>query len=552
MLAEEDDLFDAVVGDYRQQMKASESLAFGILRDASSPLHDDFVARSHLVLASLQKLPPEPNDKAELFAFCRNQYRDDTIQLQTMSRFEQTYDPQFAIHWYTVEGFVYQMVNKALRTHSIHLLYLYRFFIVDLIRQLRQRQCKTAVNAYRGQYLSDEELVLLEGCIGKMISINSFLSTSARRDVALGFIGDQQVANDLHKVLFEIDAVPRESMSKPFADISDASAHGYEAEVLFSANSIFRIESIRMDADEVHIIRLTLCDDDEPEVRRISNFVASRCPRERIDLLDFPNILFEMTNFKDADFYYRYCLHMGPQGSLEICTCYDRLGSIAFARNDFAASLQWHEKALHIRSSVHKPRDAHLASSHFNVGLAQEKLRKFADACRSFECASQIWKLDRAKHGTHLARSYRKLGQLSNRAGKYASALKYYQKVHRLWTHNNVPTNDARLGELYYDLGRTYQHLNRNDAALKNYELALKSYQKCVAMHHLSVAMVFEKIAFIHHKQKSFIQARLYYEKALEICRQSFATNHPYLLQLQASIARIQTELRDDPTTETL
>jgi hypothetical protein len=37
-----------------------------------------------------------------------------------------------AIQWYTAEYFLYKLLNKAIRTEGIELLYAFRFYLIDL------------------------------------------------------------------------------------------------------------------------------------------------------------------------------------------------------------------------------------------------------------------------------------------------------------------------------------------------------------------------------------------------------------------------------------
>jgi hypothetical protein len=71
--------------------------------------------------------------------------------------------------------------------------------------------------------LSNDELNNLRKSVGEFISINSFFSTTASRDRALEFLNTSKSSNDLHRVLFIIDANPCIIQTKPFADISSFS-----------------------------------------------------------------------------------------------------------------------------------------------------------------------------------------------------------------------------------------------------------------------------------------------------------------------------------------
>ncbi len=85
--------------------------------------------------------------------------------------------------------------------------------------------------------MSHEELKTLQRSIKKLISINSFFSTSIDYYKALDFLNNSDISNDFHRVLFVIDAHPHVVSNKPFADVSSHS-HYNEREVLFMVGCV--------------------------------------------------------------------------------------------------------------------------------------------------------------------------------------------------------------------------------------------------------------------------------------------------------------------------
>jgi hypothetical protein len=85
---------------------------------------------------------------------------------------------------------------------------------------------------YRGQLMSNEELQTLKDSVGSLISVNSFVSTSINRQLALSFLESSPISDDLQGVLLEIDADPPLNGIKPFANITSFSYFPGEDEVL--------------------------------------------------------------------------------------------------------------------------------------------------------------------------------------------------------------------------------------------------------------------------------------------------------------------------------
>ncbi|CAF1663847.1 unnamed protein product, partial [Didymodactylos carnosus] len=107
----------------------------------------------------LKQLPHNIQAKEQMLDVCKNYYRTNEIELQNIERFRSRYKPEDAISWYTEGCFVYKLLNKALRTEDVYLLYLFRFYIIDLCKQLEDENQRYAscCTLYRGQLMSSDE-----------------------------------------------------------------------------------------------------------------------------------------------------------------------------------------------------------------------------------------------------------------------------------------------------------------------------------------------------------------------------------------------------------
>ncbi|CAF5060033.1 unnamed protein product, partial [Rotaria sp. Silwood1] len=97
---------------------------------------------------------------------------------------------------------------------------------------------------------------------GGLMSFNNFLSTSEDRKVALHFIEEGLNSNNKNKigVLFEM-TIDRSIPSAPFAHIQKFSFYKKEKEILFSMNTVFRVQHIKEIQDSgmsIWQVKLTL------------------------------------------------------------------------------------------------------------------------------------------------------------------------------------------------------------------------------------------------------------------------------------------------------
>ncbi len=101
---------------------------------------------------------------------CRRLFVNIPSILRVIDEFDRTYVPQRAIDWYTRNGFLYNLVNQALRQQNIEGLLLLHFFIRDLdlqllsaMDQIGNDDWKQQTILYRGQRMSLNEIEDLKG-----------------------------------------------------------------------------------------------------------------------------------------------------------------------------------------------------------------------------------------------------------------------------------------------------------------------------------------------------------------------------------------------------
>jgi len=217
-----------------------------------------------LLKNALMRLPINASSKKEMINQCRYYYRNNARQLKDIDEFEEKYHPSNAINWYSRSLFVSHLVNKALRTEDMDLLYVFRFFIVDLSQNLRLLAAaqssihKEILHLQRGLTLSKDEIDELLSNIGNYISPNGFMSASRCSDVA-NIYGTN--------VIFEIEVDTR---LKICADIEKQSAVFDEREVVFDLGSVFRIDDVHFDKEiKRWLVKITAISDGEQLTQNI-------------------------------------------------------------------------------------------------------------------------------------------------------------------------------------------------------------------------------------------------------------------------------------------
>ncbi|CAF0853694.1 unnamed protein product [Adineta steineri] len=389
-----DELVSQITRDHKIQKKVEEPLpiyTFTTNVDAGNSttgVNGQFVF-SQVLIDCLLRLKSTEIDKNELINCCQNEYEGNSWQLNNLHEFEKDYTPDKVVWWYTRESFFYKTLNAALRTQNIHMIFLFRTFIYDIYRQLQKYQSKHPLQVYRSQLMSWDELDSLKNNIGQYISINSMFSTSKQRTTALFLLGDITTKSDLERVLFEIDADPKIATTKPFADISKHSYFPDESEVLFMIGSIFRLNNIKRNGDQIWIIKMTLCNDNEHDLKQVLMYMKQQIENEEINLRTLGNVLWEMGKFDLAEKYFIRLLKQLPSDDPLHISLYEDLGKLASQRGAYDMSMKWRQKLLTFKeenllatnasvnktnNSIDEPNKMHVAP---HSGYSIKKTKKF-------------------------------------------------------------------------------------------------------------------------------------------------------------------------------
>ncbi|CAF4072283.1 unnamed protein product, partial [Rotaria sordida] len=351
------ELLTQITNDHVKREKVEEPFSISVLHGVDGEQEKSWLdingnyLHFQLLIDVLIRMKSSLNDKDEFIELCKNEYHGNSLQYNILHEFENTYCSDMAIWWYTRESFLYRILNKAFRIQNIDLLFLLRFFIRDIHRaltQLKENQITYPIRVYRGQLLANDELATLVGSVGKIISINSFFSTSLNRDYVVFILGDADPnENSLKRVLFEIDAGSDIQNSKPFAEISERSFFNDEQEVLFMAGSIFRLTEVE-EVDGLWIIRLVLCKEEENDLMKLYDHMTKK-KESTINLLSLGTALSISGKFDQAERFFRRMLReLSTDDYSNLAESYQGLAVLSAEKGDYQMSLGWNQKALEL------------------------------------------------------------------------------------------------------------------------------------------------------------------------------------------------------------
>ncbi len=380
------DLLRLIQLNLKQPVEVDESVPMNIFIDDQSTtgLNGQYV-HFLMLINMLLRMKSNENDKRELLELCKQEYRGNEGHQWLITEFEQHYSAGQALEWYTRESFLYKTLNKALRKQDIHMLYLFRWFIVDIHRELVRYQCQCPIRVYRGQLMSNSEIERLKRSIGKLISFNSFLSASLIERQAVAFQTNGGVLNGLQRVLFEIYADPQVVISKPFADVSSHSDFSNEYEVLFMLGCVFRIKDVcNRDSSQGWIIHMTLCNDSDHHLSQLVEGMEMESETYQANLSSFGLLLWKMGKYELAEKYLRRHLDQTSSDETSLGSTYINLGLAVGEKGDYAESLRLYNRALLIYMQTRASDYVTIGLLHNNIGNAHRGRREYTQAMESF------------------------------------------------------------------------------------------------------------------------------------------------------------------------
>ncbi|CAF2642409.1 unnamed protein product [Rotaria sp. Silwood2] len=512
---------------------------------STTELNGHFI-HSLLLIDVLIRMKSDEADKNKLIQVCKDKYSGNEPQLAVVREFECDYKSRKVIWWYTRDAFLYSMLNKALRVQNTELLLLLRFVIHDIYQELKKHQCQNPVRVYRYQTMYADELNTIKQSIGQFISINSFFSTTADRDVALKFSNHSMISNDLHRILFDIKADPRIAKSKPFADISSLSYFSQESEILFMIGCIFRLTSIYWDDNEqIWIIQMLLAEDDDNNLKTLFNQLKAEYGggEEEVDLKSFGDVLQHMGKYDSAEkIYYGLRKKYSNNDSSYSQLCFS-FGMLNKERKDFDRSLQWFQKALSKKIRTNPNDLVYIGGLHSCIANIHTEKHDFNEAMECYNKAMDCYKRANATNHPDMASWYHGVARIYSARKEYSDALTYYerslsiQEQHLHANHPDMAINHIGIGDVRHSMG-DYQ------LAMHHYRKSLDIRMKSLPPQHQDIALSNKKIGLIYESVNNLKEALEYYNKAAIIYRESSPPQRSNMVEIEKDIERVMSKLK--------
>ncbi|CAF1034321.1 unnamed protein product [Adineta steineri] len=110
--------------------------------------------------------------------------------------------------------------------------------------------------------------------------------------------------------------------------------------------SIFRLDNIYRNDDEIWIIRMTLCNDDEHDLRQVLMYMKEQIGSGEMNFRILGNVLSDMGKFDLAEKYFTRSLEQLTSNDPLHISLYEDLGKLASQRGDYDMSMEWRQTLL--------------------------------------------------------------------------------------------------------------------------------------------------------------------------------------------------------------
>ena len=481
-------------------------------------------------------------------------YNGNTHETNLLKEFEETYTSDRAVWWYTRQTFLYRLLNKALRQRNVRVLFMFSFFIKDLYQQLKQEHEKyihqqqsehRPIKVYRGQIISKDEFQELADL---PVQINSFLSTSIYRSVALGFLQPSSPDAEIQSILFEIE-IDWDCASQPFADITHLSYFPNEKEILFMITTEFSVECepssrrhvVYDENEKVWTVKLRLRDEigkkyeAHPSSSRI--YLKRQIGEQTVYLIEatldeinvvFTNLLILYPSEKWILAIKNFCLArherreknynqalQNYKHALQIWFEHISDNSLGCEMNigDVFSSMSFCYVELNNKDLFTENVD--LAISYYDKVIEKAEISNDRDEQMS------IIKIDKVYHEyINLYKRKTNMADDINDKLKYRKIATIYREKELRLMLKCLSFNDTAIGWCYNHLGDDYAKTSDYDNALKNYQKGLEVFLMQTKPYPVFIIIISEKMADIYSEKKHDYRLTLEY----------YLTTHKYIV----------------------
>lgn len=474
---------------------------------------------SQLLKDIILKMQYNKTSKTDFVDYLRAQYANNLIGLESINTFDQEYDSQSPIWWYSKENFIYEPLNRALRTQNTEIIVHMGFYIQGLHQEIcrlhKEQQPREKMLLYRGQAMIQNDFEKLQRNKNGLLSFNTFLSTSTDKIVSHLYAESASSQDNSVGILFQIEIDPS-ILSSPFAAVKNISQFESEEETLFSMHTIFRIGEIKNIEGKVWQVNLILTDDNDEQLKQVTEYI-----RQQIKIgsanKSLGYLLFSMGRYNNAEKIYNKMLRSTPDNDIRsLLDLYNMLGGIAHAKSNYSLALSYFQKILDMCPLPSEYDDFNLADVYNNMALINHLMGDDSTASELYDIVAEMREKSLSCNSFDLGTVYNNIAIVNTSMGQHSIALKYFQKSLHILEHS-LPSAHPDLASIYSNIGMINNVAGEREVALQYFKKALEVQKKSLPPTHISMIGALSNLATTYHWIGQYQTAMEYYKDALKI-----------------------------------
>ncbi|CAF3907563.1 unnamed protein product [Rotaria sp. Silwood1] len=484
----------------------------------------------------LMKTKYDASDMKQMIDYSRKHYERNVQREKFYSdidKFEKTYKSSNAIEWYTRQSFVYKLINAALRTEDIEALYIFRFYISDLCRQLanehkvfRIRHAKSPVlKLYRGCHMTLQELDKLQETIGGMTSINGFVSTTMQQWVADEFLSrDARRGPSVQSVLWIIEADCRID-DVIFAFVAPYSVHPEEEEVIFNIGSAFRIDSVTFnETSNIWHVKAAATNAGSYAFSEYTELLRREL-NETSEKVIFGTLLIDMGKYVTAQHYFEDLIERySGSNHPDLPAFHYNLGLTHTFQRDLDLAEQQFLRALEYQKLVPlKQRD--MVRTLNALGWIHQDNGELDEAIQFYKNAESICEEKLGSNDLANAQTYTYIGRYHLERQQYNESNIFYERALEI-LRLHLPKQHQRLGIILCEMGDARRKQGKPEQALDLYKQAETIFHDILPQHHPCMAYCWSGMGLVFLQLNNIKEAQHYHEEALKSYRHVLPPDH--------------------------
>ena len=502
-----------------------------------------------MLIPILKQIPQNPIVLEEMMNKCADYYRNNEDELEKMEFFRRNYSSEQAIQWYTKECFLSKVLNRALKTKNIEFLSSVRLFLMDLCLEIERESEKMKNHGqlilYRAQLMSNEEIEKFKNNLNGLISIDGFFSTSRDKNISLAFL--QQHFPIYEPVLFEIH-VDLSLETIHLADIPSTTSMSCEKEVLFSMNSLFRIESIEYDSlNHFWTIQIFASNDRRKHIDEYLKWIQKEMNYPS-SIVYFGHLLWkDLGQVRQAESYFRILLKSSPDDHEDLADIYDELGNIYDQIGEYNSALNDYRHALDIREKQIPKDYIRIASLLDQMAMVYKHMGNLERAIEIYRQALDIYerKCSDQENRLHQANTIANLGLAYRDKKDFDTALHYLTVAYDI-RRDILPNDHPLLANSLNNIGDIYHDKNDHSEALNYYQQALAIQEIIYSNDHVNKANTIRNIGLVYRDEGEWTNALNHFNQTLEMRQRLLSnTHHPDIAICYGDIGNIYEKMRN-------